>query len=355
MIGENELPDDLTNLTTPQLDEQHFASIDRERLRPTIVRTHPPRILILYGSLRVRSFSRLSAEEAGRILTRLGAEVRFFHPSGLPLVDDGVDASHPKVRELRDLVAWSEGMVWLSPERHGAMTGLMKTQIDWIPLSEGAVRPTQGKTLAVMQVSGGSQNFNAVNQMRLLGRWMRMGREIELVQRRTYQEITGLLLERSVDAAWLCGYPYLQHADLLDLVAAPVWRGGPRYQSYLIVGAEDGAEALSDLQGGTHAFSDPDSNSGYLVTATDLRRMGEQVEGFFSRSIFTFGHRNVVRAVADGEHPPERGHRSRSEGSAPDHNRGGHDGPLYRDPHPNRRICSGDAERAAAYGVQPGS
>ena len=174
MIGENELPDDLTNLTTPQLDEQHFASIDRERLRPTIVRTHPPRILILYGSLRVRSFSRLSAEEAGRILTRLGAEVLFFHSSGLPLVDDGVDASHPKVRELRDLVAWSEGMVWSSPERHGAMTGLMKTQIDWIPLSEGAVRPTQGKTLAVMQVSGGSQSFNAVNQMRLLGRWMRM-------------------------------------------------------------------------------------------------------------------------------------------------------------------------------------
>jgi arsenic resistance protein ArsH len=100
--------------------------------------------------------------------------VRFFHPSGLPLVDDGVDASHPKVRELRDLVAWSEGMVWSSPERHGAMTGLMKTQIDWIPLSEGAVRPTQGKTLAVMQVLGGSQSFNAVNQMRLLGRWMRM-------------------------------------------------------------------------------------------------------------------------------------------------------------------------------------
>ncbi len=127
-----------------------------------------------------------------------------------------------------------------------------------------------------------------------------MGRDIELVQRRTYQEITGLLLDRSVDAAWLCGYPYLQHADVLDLVAVPVWRGGPRYQSYLIVGPEDGAEALSDLRGGTHAFSDPDSNSGYLVTATDLRRMGEQVESFFSRSIFTFGHRNVVRAVADG-------------------------------------------------------
>jgi len=129
---------------------------------------------MLYGSLRTRSFSRLSAEEAGRILTRLGAEVRMFNPSGLPLVDDGVDASHPKVRELRDLATWCEGMVWSSPERHGAMTGQMKTQVDWIPLSEGAVRPTQGKTLAVMQVSGGSQSFNAVNQMRLLRRWMRL-------------------------------------------------------------------------------------------------------------------------------------------------------------------------------------
>ena len=127
-----------------------------------------------------------------------------------------------------------------------------------------------------------------------------MGREIELVQRRTYQEITGLLLERSVDAAWLCGYPYLQHTDLLDLVAVPVWHGSPRYQSYLIVGAKDAAQSLIDLRGGTHAFSDPDSNSGYLVTATDLRRLGERAESFFSRSIFTFAHRNVVRAVADG-------------------------------------------------------
>nr|WP_197089284.1 arsenical resistance protein ArsH [Puniceibacterium sp. IMCC21224] len=156
------------------MDEAGFASIDHARLQTPSVSTHVPRILILYGSLRPRSFSRLSAEEAGRILNRLGAEVRLFNPSGLPLVDDGVDASHPKVRELRELVAWSEGMVWSSPERHGAMTGLMKTQIDWVPLSDGAVRPTQGKTLAVMQVSGGSQSFNAVNQMRILGRWMRM-------------------------------------------------------------------------------------------------------------------------------------------------------------------------------------
>ncbi|WP_434481375.1 arsenical resistance protein ArsH [Lutimaribacter degradans] len=161
-------------MSTPQIDEARFAEIDRDRLLSPAIAPHPPRILILYGSLRPRSFSRLSAEEAGRILARFGADVRFFKPSGLPLVDDGVDATHPKVRELRDLVAWCEGMVWSSPERHGAMTGLMKTQVDWIPLTEGAVRPTQGKTLAVMQVSGGSQSFNAVNQMRILGRWMRM-------------------------------------------------------------------------------------------------------------------------------------------------------------------------------------
>ena len=156
----------------PALDEASFAEIDPARLLAPPIATHPPRILILYGSLRPRSFSRLAAEEAGRILTRLGAEVQFFNPSGLPLPDQpGADLT--KVEELRSLVIWSEGMVWSSPERHGAMTGIMKAQIDWIPLSIGAVRPTQGKTLAVMQVSGGSQSFNAVNQMRILGRWMR--------------------------------------------------------------------------------------------------------------------------------------------------------------------------------------
>ncbi len=134
---------------------------------------HPPQILMLYGSVRERSYSRLATEEAARLLTAMGAEVRIFNPSGLPLPDDAPD-SHPKVMELRELVRWSEGMVWCSPERHGAMTGIMKAQIDWIPLSEGAVRPSQGKTLAVMQVCGGSQSFNAVNQMRILGRWMRM-------------------------------------------------------------------------------------------------------------------------------------------------------------------------------------
>jgi arsenical resistance protein ArsH len=157
----------------PNIDDACFAPIDPARLLNPQISTYPPRILILYGSLRERSFSRLAAEEAGRILTRLGAEVRFFNPSGLPLVDQpGADLT--KVQDLWDLAQWSEGMVWSSPERHGAMTGVMKTQIDWIPLSAGAVRPTQGKTLAVMQVSGGSQSFNAVNQMRILGRWMRM-------------------------------------------------------------------------------------------------------------------------------------------------------------------------------------
>ncbi|PKM18555.1 MAG: arsenical resistance protein ArsH [Gammaproteobacteria bacterium HGW-Gammaproteobacteria-15] len=134
---------------------------------------HKPRILLLYGSLRQRSFSRLVTEEAARLLDAMGAETRMFNPAGLPL-PDSEDVSHPKVAELRDLVEWCEGMVWCSPERHGAMTGIMKTQIDWIPLSLGAVRPTQGKTLAVMQVCGGSQSFNTVNQLRVLGRWMRM-------------------------------------------------------------------------------------------------------------------------------------------------------------------------------------
>ncbi|MBZ8117040.1 arsenical resistance protein ArsH [Roseovarius sp. LXJ103] len=158
---------------TPNLKEAHFHTIDTERLLMPERAKHAPRILLLYGSLRDRSFSRLMTEEAARILTRLGADVRTYHPSGLPLPDDP-EADHPKVQELRDLVTWSEGMVWCSPERHGAMTGILKTQIDWIPLSLGGVRPTQGKTLAVMQVSGGSQSFNTVNQLRILGRWMRL-------------------------------------------------------------------------------------------------------------------------------------------------------------------------------------
>nr|WP_269805863.1 MULTISPECIES: arsenical resistance protein ArsH [Pseudomonadota] len=157
----------------PNIDTALFQRPDMECLKTPERATHAPRFLLLYGSLRERSFSRLAAEEAARILRALGGETRLFNPSGLPLVDDASE-DHPKVKELRELAQWAEGMVWSSPERHGAMTGLMKTQIDWIPLSVGAVRPTQGKTLAVMQVSGGSQSFNAVNQMRVLGRWMRM-------------------------------------------------------------------------------------------------------------------------------------------------------------------------------------
>lgn len=135
---------------------------------------HKPRILLLYGSLRERSFSRLAVEEAARILQYLGAEVRIFDPRDLPLPGQAGEEKHPAVQELREHAIWSEGMVWCSPERHGAITGLMKTQIDHLPLNIGGIRPTQGRTLAVMQVSGGSQSFNTVNTLRLLGRWMRM-------------------------------------------------------------------------------------------------------------------------------------------------------------------------------------
>ncbi len=135
--------------------------------------THPPRVLFLYGSLRQRSYSRLLAEEAARIIAALGAEARFYDPRDLPIYGSCPD-THPKVKELRDLSLWSEAQVWSSPEQHGTITGVLKNQIDWIPLNIGAVRPTQGRTLAVMQVSGGSQSFNAVNVLRVLGRWMRM-------------------------------------------------------------------------------------------------------------------------------------------------------------------------------------
>ena len=157
----------------PNVDAALFAAPDLSLIEPTQRATHPPRILLLYGSVRERSYSRLLTFEAERLLAGLGAETRVFDPSGLPL-PDAVPADHPKVAELLDLFAWSEGQVWCSPERHGAMSGILKAQIDWIPLNIGAVRPSQGRTLAVMQVCGGSQSFNAVNQMRVLGRWMRM-------------------------------------------------------------------------------------------------------------------------------------------------------------------------------------
>lgn len=152
------------------LDLLPTPSFEQVQAKPL---SHPPRILLLYGSNRERSYSRLAVQEAGRILEHFGAEVKIFHPKGLPLPEDG-DASHPKVQELHELLAWAEGMVWCSPERHGSMSSIFKAQIDWIPLAAGAIRATQGKTLALMQVCGGSQSFNSVNQLRILGRWMRM-------------------------------------------------------------------------------------------------------------------------------------------------------------------------------------
>ncbi len=157
----------------PNVDSELFSRRNISALTNHVPSNHAPRFLLLYGSLRERSYSKLLILEAARLLEALGGEVKIFNPHGLPLPDDAPE-THPKVQELRELTVWSEGMVWCSPERHGAMTGIMKAQIDWIPLAMGAVRPTQGKTLAVMEVSGGSQSFNAVNQMRILGRWMRM-------------------------------------------------------------------------------------------------------------------------------------------------------------------------------------
>lgn len=157
----------------PNLDADLVDVPTTEKFGRELKATHKPRILLLYGSTRERSFSRLLVEEAARLLEHFGAETRIFNPSGMPLPDDAPD-DQPKVQELRELMMWSEGQVWCSPERHGSMTGVFKAQIDWVPLAMGAVRPTQGKTLAVMQVCGGSQSFNVVNQLRVLGRWMRM-------------------------------------------------------------------------------------------------------------------------------------------------------------------------------------
>ena len=161
------------DLSLPNVDVDLFDIPDPARVEDGDRPMHPPRFLLLDGSLRERSYSRFLALEAGRLLTRMGGEVRLFDPRGLPL-PDGAAKDHPKVAELRSLSLWSEGQVWCSPERHGAVSGVFKSQIDWLPLSEGGMRPTQGRTLAVMQVSGGSQSFNAVNGLRVLGRWMRM-------------------------------------------------------------------------------------------------------------------------------------------------------------------------------------
>ena len=159
-------------------DPGGFPALQREHLRAPLWRDgdagHAPRILLLYGSLRERSYSRLATEEAARLLRLFGAETRIFDPGDLPFPDQVSGDNHPAVHELRELSLWSEGQVWCSPERHGQVTGLMKAQIDQLPLSMGSLRPTQGRTLAVMQVSGGSQSFNSVNTLRILGRWMRM-------------------------------------------------------------------------------------------------------------------------------------------------------------------------------------
>ena len=163
----------ILDLSLPNIDSSLLDSPTGGCFASAGTSSHPPRFLLLYGSLRDRSYSKLLTLEAARLLIAMGGEVRVFDPADLPLPDSAPN-THPKVQELREAAAWAEGMVWTSPERHGAMTGIMKAQIDWIPLSIGAVRPTQGKTLAVMQVSGGSQSFNAVNQLRVLGRWMRM-------------------------------------------------------------------------------------------------------------------------------------------------------------------------------------
>jgi arsenical resistance protein ArsH len=160
--------DNLPNINPAQLDRPTL-----DKLAPMGALDHPPRILMLYGSLRERSFSRFLTQEAARILEHFGAEVRIFDPTELPMAGS-VPETHPNVVELRELFLWSEGQVWCSPERHGAITAVMKNQIDWVPLEQGAVRPSQGRTLAVMQVCGGSQSFNVVNTLRLLGRWMRM-------------------------------------------------------------------------------------------------------------------------------------------------------------------------------------
>lgn len=159
---------DIPNVSAPHLDTP-----DLQKLEPRTVSQHAPRILLLFGSLRSTSYSQLLTLEAERILRHFGADTRVFDSHGLPLVDS-VPADHPKVIELRKLSEWSEGQVWCSPERHGTLTAVFKNQIDWLPLESGGVRPTQGRTLAVMQVCGGSQSFNAVNALRILGRWMRM-------------------------------------------------------------------------------------------------------------------------------------------------------------------------------------
>lgn len=224
----------------PNIDPANIQPIDIESLVSTNDPRHPPKILVLYGSLRTRSFSKLAAIEASRLLRWYGCEVKMFDPSGLPLPDDA-DVEHPKVQELRELAQWSEGMLWVSPERHGSMTSIMKAQIDWIPLSLGGVRPTQGKTLAVMQVSGGSQSFNTVNQLRILGRWMRM------ITIPNQSSIPKAFLEFNDDDRMDMSPLYLRLVDVCEELVKFTWltRGRSAYLTDRYSERVESAEALS--------------------------------------------------------------------------------------------------------------
>lgn len=224
----------------PNIDPNNIQPIDIESLVGTNDPRHPPKILVLYGSLRSRSFSKLAAVEASRLLRWYGCEVKMFDPSGLPLPDDA-DSEHPKVQELRELAQWSEGMLWVSPERHGSMTSIMKAQIDWIPLSLGGVRPTQGKTLAVMQVSGGSQSFNTVNQLRILGRWMRM------ITIPNQSSIPKAFLEFNDDNRMDMSPLYLRLVDVCEELVKFTWltRGRSEYLTDRYSERVESAEAVS--------------------------------------------------------------------------------------------------------------
>ena len=224
----------------PNIDPNNIQPIDIESLVGINDPRHPPKILVLYGSLRSRSFSKLAAVEASRLLRWYGCEVKMFDPSGLPLPDDA-DSEHPKVQELRELAQWSEGMLWVSPERHGSMTSIMKAQIDWIPLSLGGVRPTQGKTLAVMQVSGGSQSFNTVNQLRILGRWMRM------ITIPNQSSIPKAFLEFNDDNRMDMSPLYLRLVDVCEELVKFTWltRGRSEYLTDRYSERVESAEAVS--------------------------------------------------------------------------------------------------------------
>ncbi|WP_371747935.1 arsenical resistance protein ArsH [Psychrobacter sp. M13] len=224
----------------PNIEAAELQPIDINALISATDPRHPPKILVLYGSLRTRSFSKLASEEASRLLRWYGCEVRTFDPTGLPL-PDSTDADHPKVQELRELAAWSEGMLWVSPERHGSITSIMKAQIDWIPLSLGGIRPTQGKTLAIMQVSGGSQSFNTVNQLRILGRWMRM------ITMPNQSSIPKAFLEFDDNDRMLSSSLYQRVVDVCEELVKFTWltRGRSAYLTDRYSERVESAEALS--------------------------------------------------------------------------------------------------------------